>query len=91
MDDSFYQGGNDNYYDESRDNSIAKEKEEDEDEEANYFSSLPVGYKFRPTDEELITHYLSKKVMNHTLPKNKINDVRLYKYSPKELAGYFPD
>ncbi|KAH0712735.1 hypothetical protein KY289_008694 [Solanum tuberosum] len=46
----------------------------------------PPGYRFCPHDEELILHYLKKKVMNELLPYNIIKDVNLYKYCPHELA-----
>lgn len=48
----------------------------------------PPGYRFCPHDEELILHYLKKKVMNEFLPYNIIKDVNLYKYCPNELAGF---
>ncbi|XP_015057729.1 NAC transcription factor 32-like [Solanum pennellii] len=50
----------------------------------------PPGYRFCPHDEELILHYLKKKVMNEFLPYNIIKDVNLYKYCPNELAENFP-
>ncbi|XP_059669663.1 NAC domain-containing protein 30-like [Cornus florida] len=55
-----------------------------------YFESLPPGYKFKPSDEELIVHYLMNKVDNKTLPLHKIKDVNLYKHNPSQLAEIFP-
>ena len=47
---------------------------------------FPVGYKFCPTDEELITYYLKKKVFNEPdMPKTNIQEVNLYSYTPQEL------
>ncbi|KAM0941102.1 putative transcription factor NAM family [Dioscorea sansibarensis] len=39
------------------------------------FKGLPPGYRFHPTDEELITHYLSSKAMNPSLTSRAIPDV----------------
>ncbi|CAN4119850.1 unnamed protein product [Withania somnifera] len=47
---------------------------------------FPPGYRFCPHDEELIIHYLKKKVMNEPLPHEKIKEVNLYKHSPQELS-----
>ncbi|XP_060216441.1 NAC domain-containing protein 72-like [Lycium barbarum] len=47
---------------------------------------FPPGYRFCPHDEELIIHYLKKKVMNDPLPHDKIKEVNLYKHSPQELS-----
>ncbi|PON52215.1 NAC domain containing protein [Parasponia andersonii] len=47
---------------------------------------LPLGYRFCPTDEELITYYLAKKVFKQPdMPPNNIQEVNLYDYSPQEL------
>nr|GMD67422.1 NAC transcription factor 29-like [Ipomoea batatas] len=52
--------------------------------------NFPPGYRFLPTDEELILHYLKKRIMNYVLPHNQIQEVNLYKYSPEELSGRYP-
>ncbi|KAK2981176.1 hypothetical protein RJ640_000287, partial [Escallonia rubra] len=49
--------------------------------------AFPPGYRFLPTDEELIVCYLARKVHNLELPPNKIGEVNLYEYHPQELAG----
>ncbi|PON81026.1 NAC domain containing protein [Trema orientale] len=47
---------------------------------------LPLGYRFCPTDEELLTYYLAKKVFKQPdMPPNNIQEVNLYDYSPQEL------
>ncbi|KAK1429383.1 hypothetical protein QVD17_11592 [Tagetes erecta] len=46
---------------------------------------LPPGFRFHPTDEELIVHYLQKKVTSNTLPPFVIAEIELYKYDPWEL------
>ncbi|KAK3217816.1 hypothetical protein Dsin_011786 [Dipteronia sinensis] len=47
---------------------------------------FPPGYRFRPTDRELIIYYLRKKVYNQTLPPiDDIYDVEINKYTPLQL------
>jgi len=46
---------------------------------------LPPGFRFFPTDEELVVHYLCNKVVSHPLPAFIIGDVDLYKYDPWQL------
>ncbi|KAG6619530.1 hypothetical protein I3842_Q093800 [Carya illinoinensis] len=69
----------------------------DIDDESNNFNSnskiqdvhdLP-GYRFCPTDEELIVFYLKKKICNQPLPFNKIVEVNLYAYDPDFLSEYY--
>ncbi|CAI0412549.1 unnamed protein product [Linum tenue] len=52
-----------------------------------YFDSFPPGYRFNPYDDELVEHYLARKVLGQPVPMNKIVEVNLYKYNPEELAG----
>ncbi|KAJ9139663.1 hypothetical protein P3X46_030376 [Hevea brasiliensis] len=54
--------------------------------DVDYFDFFPPGYRFCPKDEELIVYYLRNKVNNQPLPRNKIVDVNLYKYNPRDLA-----
>ncbi|KAL3813003.1 hypothetical protein ACJIZ3_014271 [Penstemon smallii] len=46
---------------------------------------LPPGFRFHPTDEELITHYLSKKVLDYNFSCVAIGDVDMNKVEPWEL------
>nr|AJF38904.1 NAC transcription factor [Diospyros kaki] len=47
---------------------------------------LPSGYRFSPTDPELVVHYLIKKIVGRGLPANIIKHIKdLYKYDPLEL------
>lgn len=46
---------------------------------------LPPGFRFHPTDEELITHYLSKKVVDANFSAIAIGDVDMNKIEPWEL------
>ncbi|KAK1577213.1 hypothetical protein Q3G72_019841 [Acer saccharum] len=48
---------------------------------------LPPGYRFVPSDSELIVDYLMKKLMNRRLLPNIIIDTNIYKYNPWDLAG----
>ncbi|KFK35761.1 hypothetical protein AALP_AA4G032900 [Arabis alpina] len=47
--------------------------------------NLPPGFRFHPTDEELVTHYLKPKTDSIPLPVAIIADVNLYKFDPWEL------
>ncbi|XP_050224794.1 NAC transcription factor 25-like [Mercurialis annua] len=55
-------------------------------------SKMPPGYKFLPTDEELITHYLMNKVSDHeSLPPHdfqEIEDNELHSKPPCNLVKY---
>ncbi|KAK2967810.1 hypothetical protein RJ640_027704 [Escallonia rubra] len=51
-----------------------------------YLDSFPPGYRFCPFDEELVVHYLKKKVLNEVLPHNKIREVNLYHHNPEQLT-----
>ncbi|KAK3217806.1 hypothetical protein Dsin_011776 [Dipteronia sinensis] len=57
-----------------------------EEEEQQKYGTFPPGYRFRPTDRELIVCYLRKKVYNQTLPPiDDIYDVEINKYTPLQL------
>ena len=49
--------------------------------------SLPLGFKFSPTDEELIKHYLRLKNEDHDFEVQVIAEVDFYKFEPWELPG----
>ncbi|KAF5735256.1 NAC domain-containing protein [Tripterygium wilfordii] len=46
---------------------------------------LPPGFRFHPTDEEIITHYLTEKVMNCSFSACAIGEVDLNKCEPWDL------
>lgn len=46
---------------------------------------LPPGFRFHPTDEELITHYLSRKVVDSKFVTRAIGEVDLNKVEPWDL------
>ncbi|CAN6236501.1 unnamed protein product [Urochloa humidicola] len=47
---------------------------------------LPPGFRFRPTDAELVSYYLKRKVLGKKLFK-AIPDVRLYDFAPWDLPA----
>ncbi|PKA66966.1 NAC domain-containing protein 68 [Apostasia shenzhenica] len=47
--------------------------------------NLPPGFRFHPTDDELVVHYLCKKVSQQRIPVPIIAEVNLYKYNPWDL------
>lgn len=48
---------------------------------------LPPGFRFHPTDEELVVHYLKRKVQSTPLPVSIIAEIDLYKFDPWELPA----
>ncbi|CAJ1961602.1 unnamed protein product [Sphenostylis stenocarpa] len=48
---------------------------------------LPPGFRFHPTDEELVVHYLKRKADSVPLPIAIIAEVDLYKFDPWELPS----
>jgi hypothetical protein len=68
-------------------NEIATNNYSSPSSEKDFDCDFPPGYRFEPYDDELIVHYLSKKVRNEPLQPNKIPEVDIYKHNPKTLAG----
>lgn len=56
-------------------------------EDMNTFSHVPPGFRFHPTDEELVDYYLRKKVSSKKIDLDVIKDVDLYKIEPWDLQG----
>lgn len=48
---------------------------------------LPPGFRFFPTDEELVVHFLQRKAALLPLHPDVIPDLDLYPYDPWELNG----
>ncbi|KAL6655601.1 hypothetical protein ACP70R_006427 [Stipagrostis hirtigluma subsp. patula] len=46
---------------------------------------LPPGFRFRPTDEELLTHYLARKAADAGFAPAAVRDVDLYKAEPWDI------
>ena len=55
--------------------------------EENECIDLPPGFRFHPTDEEIITHYLSNKVFNHNFTARAMGEVDLNKCEPWDLPS----
>ncbi|KAL9230450.1 hypothetical protein vseg_005798 [Gypsophila vaccaria] len=49
--------------------------------------SLPPGFRFHPTDEELITYYLVSKISDPSFTGQAVTDVDLNKCEPWDLPG----
>lgn len=56
-------------------------------EKMNTFSHVPPGFRFHPTDEELVDYYLRKKIASKRIDLDVIKDVDLYKIEPWDLQG----
>jgi hypothetical protein len=50
-------------------------------------TNLPPGFRFHPTDAELILHYLRKKIASIPLPVSIIAEVDIYKLDPWDLPA----
>lgn len=48
---------------------------------------LPPGFRFHPTDEEIITHYLRPKVIDHGFTARAVGEVDLNKCEPWDLPS----
>lgn len=53
------------------------------------WKKLPPGFRFRPTDEELVVQYLWRKVLSFPLPSSIIPEIDLNDYDPKNLHGQY--
>ncbi|KAK7302040.1 hypothetical protein RJT34_12919 [Clitoria ternatea] len=49
--------------------------------------SLPPGFRFHPTDEELVSYYLKRKINGRKIDLEIIPEVDLYKCEPWDLPG----
>ncbi|RRT82398.1 hypothetical protein B296_00020116 [Ensete ventricosum] len=55
------------------------------------YSCVPPGFRFHPTEEELVGYYLARKVACQKIDPDVIRDVDLYRIEPWDLQGYFKD
>ncbi|XP_055800820.1 NAC domain-containing protein 2-like [Solanum dulcamara] len=46
---------------------------------------LPAGFRFHPTDDELVQHYLCRKCAGQTISVSIIAEIDLYKFDPWQL------
>ncbi|NP_001169207.1 NAC domain-containing protein 37 isoform X1 [Zea mays] len=51
-------------------------------------SCVPPGFRFHPTDEELVGYYLRKKVAAQKIDLHVIRDIDLYRIEPWDLQGH---
>ncbi|PPD86147.1 hypothetical protein GOBAR_DD16906 [Gossypium barbadense] len=49
-------------------------------------TALAPGFRFHPTDEELVSYYLKRKVTNKPVRFNAIAEVDIYKHEPWDLS-----
>ncbi|KAK7385158.1 hypothetical protein VNO78_30870 [Psophocarpus tetragonolobus] len=49
--------------------------------------NLPPGFRFHPTDEELVLHYLCRKCATQQIAVPVIAEIDLYKFDPWDLPG----
>lgn len=55
----------------------------------NSLSHVPPGFRFHPTDEELVDYYLRKKVALKRIDLDVIKEIDLYNIEPWDLQGNF--
>ncbi|GJN07987.1 hypothetical protein PR202_ga25870 [Eleusine coracana subsp. coracana] len=58
-----------------------------EDHQAAGQLELPPGFRFHPTDEEIISHYLTRKALDHLFISGVIGEVDLNKCEPWDLPA----
>lgn len=51
--------------------------------------SLAPGFRFHPTDEELVRYYLRRKACGKPFRFQAVTEIDVYKSEPWELAGRF--
>lgn len=51
---------------------------------------LPPGFRFHPTDEEIITHYLTQKAVNCSFTSSVIGEIDLNKCEPWDMPSKPP-
>lgn len=48
---------------------------------------LPPGFRFQPTDEEIVFQYLTRKIFSFPLPASIIPEINISRYNPWDLPG----
>lgn len=84
MDDDGHHGGGDDGF--ARRNDVEKMKEMQLSIAAS--SSVFPGFRFSPTDDELISYYLKKKVQGNDSCVDIIPEVDFCRHEPWDLPGY---
>lgn len=78
-----------------RDEGLKKKRREEGDKEKGKkvkmaaAIELPPGFRFHPTDEELVMHYLCRKCASQPIAVPIIAEIDLYKFNPWDLPGNF--
>lgn len=49
--------------------------------------NLPAGFRFHPTDEELVVHYLIRRCAGQQISTPIVAEIDLYKFDPWQLPG----
>jgi hypothetical protein len=49
---------------------------------------VPPGFRFHPTEEELVGYYLARKVASQKIDLDIIREVDLYRIEPWDLQGF---
>ncbi|KAG7020319.1 Protein CUP-SHAPED COTYLEDON 2, partial [Cucurbita argyrosperma subsp. argyrosperma] len=68
-------------------NTVAESDRNHQDHAQEQDQTLPPGFRFHPSDEELITYYLLNKISNANFTGRAVTDVDLNKFEPWELPG----
>lgn len=50
-------------------------------------SCVPPGFRFHPTEEELVGYYLKRKINSQKIDLDVIIDIDLYKMEPWDIQG----
>lgn len=50
---------------------------------------LPPGFRFHPTDEELVSQYLKRKVLSYPVPAGIIPEIDFLRHNPADLPGNY--
>ena len=58
-------------------------------EEGQLKEQNPPGFRFDPTDRELVKYYLKPRVLNKPLPELSFMEVDLYNQNPDTFAGSY--
>lgn len=66
---------------------VVVNKGSSEDHHHRELIDLPPGFRFHPTDEEIITCYLTEKVMNSNFSASAIGEADLNKCEPWDLPS----
>ena len=59
------------------------------EEEAGESPCVPPGFRFHPTEEELVGYYLARKVASQKIDLDIIQELDLYRIEPWDLQGTY--